>query len=81
MVPGVPRRRLTPLARNVLWELEEAGSDDVQTLRLTLGDSDEDFDAVVQDLARQGLVDLVGTLDVPTTEVVLTDAGRRSMTE
>lgn len=80
-MPGVPRRRLTPLARNVLWELEEAGSDEAQTLRVTLQPSDEDLDAVINDLVRQGLVYLAGTLSAPTCEVVLTDAGRRALTE
>lgn len=80
-VPGVPRRRLTPLARNVLWELEEAGSEEAQTLRLTLREKDEDLNAVVNDLVRQGLVYLIGTFSEPACEVVLTDAGRRALTE
>ncbi len=35
-MPGVPGRRLTPLARDVLWELQEAGSEEMQTFRVTL---------------------------------------------
>ena len=80
-VPRVPRRRLTPLARGVLWELEEAGSDEAQTLRVTLQSSDEDLDAVINDLARQGLVYIDGKLTEPRCEVVLTDPGRRALTE
>ena len=80
-MPGVPRRRLTPLARDVIWELEEAGSEEVQTLRVTLEASDDELDATVLDLARQGLVAVLGILAEPRTEIVLTDAGRDALTE
>ncbi len=81
-VPGVPRRRLTPAARDVLWELEEAGSEMMATLRRALA-RHEDLEATIWDLARQGLVEVLGSAgdDDEEIEIVLTDKGWASFDE
>ncbi|HVF75595.1 MAG TPA: hypothetical protein VM938_11145 [Acidimicrobiales bacterium] len=82
VVPGAPRRRLSPLAGRLLWELEEAGADEVTTLRATFPEvTAAEIEATVLDLSRQGLVYVEGDVADGSSEVVLTEAGRQALTE
>lgn len=78
----VPRRKLSPMANKVLWTLEEAGSEEVQTLRATFTEiASTELEDVIRDLVRQELVYLEGSLSDARSEVVLTDAGRFALAE
>ena len=71
----MPRRRLSPLARDVIWELREAEQDDVRTIRATHAALVTEIDACLLDLKRQGLIEMAGPPSDPDTMVFLTDQG------
>lgn len=78
----VPRRKLSPMANKVLWALEEAGAEEIQTLRATFTEIPcTELEAVIRDLVRQELVYIEGSLSEARAECVLTDAGRRTLEE
>lgn len=78
----VPRRKLSPVANKVLRALEEAGAEDIQTLRATFTEIPRtELGDVIRDLVRQELVYIEGSLSEARSEVVLTEAGRRALTD
>lgn len=78
----VPRRKLSPMANKVLWALEEAGAEEIQTLKATFTEIPRpELEAVIRDLVRQELVYIEGSLSEARSEVVLTEAGRRALAE
>lgn len=70
------------MANKVLWALEEAGAEEIQTLRATFTEiPGPELDAVIRDMVRQELVYIEGSLSEGHSEVVLTEAGRRALAE
>jgi DNA-binding MarR family transcriptional regulator len=70
----MPRRlKLTPLQRDVLVMLEEAGSETVGTVIATLKPAESDFVAELDQLARLGLIRKEGN------SLVLTKEGRGAL--
>jgi DNA-binding MarR family transcriptional regulator len=72
--------RLTPLQRDLLWMLEEAGEETLTTILVTLKPSDrETFDRDLASLIRLGFVSVAeGQSD---TTVALTESGRQALTK
>jgi len=71
----MPRRlKLTPLQRDVLWMLEEAGSETVGTIIATLKPDEKELEVQVDQLEELGLVSKFGT------SVELTKKGRVALT-
>ncbi len=78
----VPRRKLSRMANKVLWALEEAGAEEIETLRATFPEiPGMELEDVIRDLVRQDLVCIEGSSSEAASEVVLTEAGRRALTE
>jgi hypothetical protein len=77
---GMPRKtRLTPLQRDVLRALEEAGEETLGTVIATVRPAYlKTFHREVQTLVRFGYVCLTGPHDNPN--VTLTAAGQRALT-
>jgi hypothetical protein len=76
----MPRKiRLTPFQREVLWLLEEAGEETMQTIRVTLKPLDPgQLDSAITALVSIGFV-ILGE-DNGEVSVILTDIGRLSLT-
>ena len=76
----MPRKlRLTPLQRDLLWMLEEAGEETMLTIRITLKISDlEVLDTAIAALAHMSYVK-VSVVDSHES-MVLTKEGRQSLT-
>jgi predicted transcriptional regulator len=64
--------KLSPIQRDILVMLEEAGSETIGTVKATLKVSEEELVPQVDGLVALGLVRKDGN------EVVLTDAGRKA---
>jgi hypothetical protein len=87
---GKPRKlSLTPIQREVLWTLEEAGEENmptiINTLRVKLSgaagnDLSDDIRGAVEDLARRGFISISAEADASGAEsVILTEAGRHTL--
>jgi hypothetical protein len=74
----MPRKlRLTPLQRDILWLLEEAGEETLGATRASLSPSNpETLDTAIRGLVHLGFV----TLCEETQKLLLTDEGRRVLT-
>jgi len=77
---GMPRKiQLTPLQRDILWLLEEAGE---ETLGCAIA-SVQPFDRAAFDRAVEGLVRLghvIRSDEEPGGSLLLTNVGRRALT-
>lgn len=68
------------MADKVLWALEEAGAEEIQTLKATFTEIPRpELEAVIRHMVRQELVYIEGSLSEGRSEVVLTEAGRRAL--
>jgi hypothetical protein len=87
---GKPRKlSLTPIQREVLWTLEEAGEENLPTIMNTLrvklpGVAGDDLSGIirgaVEDLARRGFISVSAAADASGAEsVILTEAGRQTL--
>jgi hypothetical protein len=73
--------RLTPMQRDILWMLEEAGEENMPCIRTTLHNRDElEFERQVDGLQRLGFVYrwLESGSELPS--LVLTSEGRSALT-
>lgn len=61
------------MANKALWALEEAGAEEIQTLRATFPEIPRmELEDVIRDLVRQDLVCIEGSFSEAPSEVVLT---------
>ena len=76
----MPRKiRLTPLERDILWLLEEAGEETMGCAAASLRPPDRaTFDRAVEGLGRLGYV--IRSEEEPGGSLILTKAGRRALT-
>ena len=73
--------RLTPLQRDILWLLEEAGEETVSTAIASVRPLDrETFDKAVKGLVQLGYVIQLETPEDPRGSIILTQTGRRGLT-
>ena len=82
----MPRRlKLSPLQRDIIVMLEEAGAETIGTVIATVRPSDEsEFVRTVESLIERGLVRKEETAYADgrsKTELVLTDQGKKSLRE
>jgi len=71
----MPRRlKLTPLQRDVLWTLEEAGAETVGTVLATLKPNESEFAEQIDQLVKLGLIGRENNC------LVLTKEGRVALT-
>jgi hypothetical protein len=75
MFRKVMKLKLSPIERDILYLLEEAGAEDYQTLLVSL----PTFTKAEVDQARQSLLK-AGFISEVSSEVILTDAGRETLT-
>jgi hypothetical protein len=74
--------RITPLQRDILWLLEEAGEEDVTTVIASLKPlTSEALDNAVKGLVRLGFVARSEWPERAGGSILLTKAGRESLTK
>ena len=72
--------RLTPMQRDILWMLEEAGKENMPCIRATLHPPDElEFVSQVNALERLGFVYRSLASGTELESLVLTSEGRRTL--
>jgi DNA-binding MarR family transcriptional regulator len=77
--PHMRKVRLSPVQTDILWMLEEAGSESLACIRATLNYTETDLDGAIAGLKRLGyVVDDVERDGRPA--LALTEAGRMALT-
>jgi len=82
----MPRRlKLSPLQRDIMMTLEEAGAETIGTVMATINPSDQDtFARDVRGLIELGLIRRMETEDAigtPRIDLILTELGKKALTE